>query len=75
MSPLDSRILDDLIWLGNKVGLPLYEFIKNWSKTQNTTIYEQLNGGIRYVDLRACEMDGDWYTQHFLVGTRTQVIT
>jgi hypothetical protein len=72
-SPLDSEILDVLIKLCADLDIDIYSFIKNWSITQNTTIYEQLMGGIRYVDLRACYIGDDWYTQHFLVGTRTQV--
>ena len=56
------------------LGIDIYSFIKNWSITQDTTIYQQLNGGIRYVDIRACYIGDDWYTQHFLVGTRTQVL-
>lgn len=71
---MDPKLVDELIILGTDIGLDIYSFIKNWSITQNTTIYEQLVGGIRYVDLRACEIDGDWYTQHFLIGTRTQVL-
>jgi hypothetical protein len=55
------------------LGIDIYSFIKNWSITQDTTIYNQLMGGIRYVDLRACYIGDDWFTQHFLVGTRTQV--
>ncbi len=73
LSPLDPEILDDLIKIAHDLHINIYDFIKNWSITQDTTIYEQLMGGIRYVDLRACYINGDWYTQHFLVGTKTQV--
>lgn len=31
---------------------PLAGIVAGWSKTQNTTVAEQLNGGIRYFDLR-----------------------
>jgi len=54
--------------------IDVFSFIKNWSQTQDTTIYEQLAGGIRYIDLRACYIVDDWYTQHFLIGTRTQLL-
>jgi len=72
LSPLDPKLVDFLIKFAYDLHIDVYGFIKNWSQTQNTTIYQQLMGGIRYVDLRACWIQGDWYTQHFLVGTKTQ---
>lgn len=73
MSPLDPKVVDVLIDIADDLGIDIYQFIKNWSQTQDTTIYEQLVGGNRYLDLRACYIKTDWYTQHFLIGTRTQV--
>ena len=73
LSPIDPKLVDDLIKIAYDLDIDIYTFIKNWSQTQDTTIYEQLIGGIRYLDLRACFIQNDWYTQHFLVGTKTQV--
>jgi hypothetical protein len=72
LSPIDPELVADLIKIAYDLDIDIYTFIKNWSQTQDTTIYEQLMGGIRYLDLRACFIQNDWYTQHFLVGTRTQ---
>jgi len=72
LSPIEPKILNEMIKVANALGVDIYAFIKNWSQTQDTTIYEQLVGGIRYLDLRACFVLDDWYTQHFLIGTRTQ---
>jgi hypothetical protein len=72
LSPLDSKFLIEVIKLCNYLGVDLYSFISKWAQTQDTTIYEQLTGGIRYLDIRANFIQGDWYTEHFLIGTRTQ---
>eukprot|EP01027_Heterolobosea_sp_BB2_P010723 GEZU01015706.1.p1 GENE.GEZU01015706.1~~GEZU01015706.1.p1 ORF type:complete len:220 (+),score=41.53 GEZU01015706.1:69-662(+) len=56
--------------------VPIYNFIRDWATAQNTTFYQQLMGGIRYLDLRACWIDtlNEWRTQHFIVGVPTQTL-
>lgn len=41
----------------------------NWSRNQAFDIAAQLNAGIRYLDLRICDKDGQHWTEHSLFGT------
>ncbi len=46
-------------------SLPLYnQIFAYWSKTQPLTIKQQLDQGIRYLDLRLCDKNGEVYSCH-----------
>jgi len=42
----------------------------HWVKTQGQTIYEQLMGGVRYLDLRPAEHDDTLYIYHSFAGPK-----
>ncbi|KAL7722732.1 Phosphatidylinositol-specific phospholipase C X domain-containing protein [Entamoeba marina] len=44
----------------------LNSFIKNWSKTQTLSIFQQLEEGVRYLDIRIQKYDDCIYTVHGL---------
>lgn len=54
------------------VGFVVTSIAKNWAMAQDRTIYEQLNDGIRYLDLRVIYRDSkkDFYTVHGLYGPK-----
>ena len=54
----------------NDLNLPkiFNPYIKLWAKTQNKTITEQLNMGIRYFDIRVEEYNNIYYTVHSLLS-------
>ena len=45
-----------------------------WSKTQQRSIYEQLEDGIRYIDLRLEQTESGVYSVHGLLSTPLEVI-
>ena len=67
-------------WVGgktyNKVVKPLVNDVYNdcndiqadWSRSQTKGIYDQLNDGIRYIDLRVLQDNGAFYVIHSLVS-------
>jgi len=74
IGPGESRTLDDLIRIAKDVGLPIFQFVRVWGQAQNSSLYGQLMGGIRYIDFRVCISKGEWYTQHFLLGNPIQLL-
>lgn len=54
----------------NDLHLPIIfnPIIKKWAKTQNKTITEQLELGIRYFDIRVEEYNNVYYTVHSLLS-------
>lgn len=48
--------------------------VKAWTKTQSTTITEQLNMGVRYFDMRICVHNDTFYTIHSLFAQRVSDI-
>ena len=44
--------------------------VANWAKTVSDNCYDQMNAGIRYLDLRVREHEGDLILLHTLVGAR-----
>ncbi|MCX7124887.1 MAG: phosphatidylinositol-specific phospholipase C domain-containing protein [Gammaproteobacteria bacterium] len=45
--------------------------VSGWSKTQPYSVFDQLNGGIRYLDLRVdLDQDGHFYLNHALLSAR-----
>lgn len=44
------------------------EVIRNWAKSQTTSILGQLHAGARYIDFRVIEERGELWTQHLLLS-------
>jgi len=74
VGPDQPADLADIIKIGALLNISTYEFIRKWSQTQNTTFYQQLSAGIRYLDIRSVWYKSDWRTEHFLVGVPTQTL-
>jgi len=64
----EDVLVATLIELAEKLQIPVWEFVLGWSQAQNQTVYDQLVGGIRYVDLRACWDGSDWRIHHLALG-------
>ncbi len=54
------------------IGFAVMKIAKNWAMAQDRTIYQQLNDGIRYIDLRVIYRDSekDFYCAHGLYGPK-----
>jgi hypothetical protein len=62
-APDDDNLFIDL------GALLVPDIVKGWSQTQTQTIYEQLNSGVRVLDIRVCaDQQGTLYTCHGLYG-------
>jgi hypothetical protein len=72
--PAATPLIKDL-WrkkYAQKVGLRRY--IKDMSLTQSHSFMNQLRKGIRYLDMRVCKIDGEYYTMHSLKGNLVSVL-
>ena len=47
-----------------------HHLVYDWSKTQVYNISQQVQLGVKYLDLRAIKIDGIWYSCHGLLGDR-----
>ncbi len=54
--------------VGEVIVYPVKEVIRAWSITQTRDTYEQLLMGVRYLDIRARRVNGQFYTAHGLLG-------
>lgn len=64
-----------LIKLANILHIPINNIIKGWVKTQNLNIYEQLNLGVRYLDLRISYYNNNWHVHHnYIIGDKLSVM-
>jgi len=50
------------------------ELGKDWSRAQEQSALQQLNGGVRFFDIRPSYYDNDYYSYHGLVGSRMSSI-
>jgi len=66
-----SKTLQQIIDIAHMIGINApYNLIRAWALTQTGTVYQQLMGGIRFLDLR-CVWDNStnaWRTSHMLLG-------
>lgn len=53
MPDAESDTIEDLVWLSEHLMSPVGDIIRDWSESQDWTFYQQLQGGMRYLDLRA----------------------
>ncbi|KAK8803485.1 hypothetical protein WA158_001179 [Blastocystis sp. Blastoise] len=60
--------------IASAVGINVVKIIQYWGKSQSISILEQLNQGIRHLDLRAMWKDNSWYTHHALIGIKIETI-
>ncbi|HEV7429049.1 MAG TPA: hypothetical protein VGQ46_22060 [Thermoanaerobaculia bacterium] len=69
LAPDATDVIREL-WNNARVGgaTAIGEYIKGMAVTQTKTFYQQFEAGIRYIDLRVCFMDGNFYTCHSLRG-------
>lgn len=67
-APDGSLLLNGLYGLGLR-GLVISEITANWAKAQGTTIRQQLDAGIRYLDFRVCTGPGGLSICHTLYST------
>lgn len=51
-----------------------HKLVYDWSKTQLYNISTQIELGAKYIDLRAIQIDGIWYSCHGLLGSRLDTI-
>jgi len=72
-----TPFFEDIIKLAEDLGIPAQDIITPWSISQACDFYQQLSGGIRYLDVRAgycpgseCSSMGGagWYVFHFEIG-------
>jgi hypothetical protein len=66
--PTGNAVLDALVKLAEILGIPLQDVITPWALTQNRTLYEQAEDGMRYFDIRAAYNGTDWCSYHFELG-------
>jgi hypothetical protein len=66
--PTGNPTLDALVKLAEKLGIPLQDVITPWALSQNRSLYEQAEDGMRYFDIRAAYNGTDWCSYHFELG-------
>lgn len=60
---------EGLIKIAEYLHIPIDKIIIQWTQTQTVDITQQLNYGSRYLDLRICYYNNQWYIHHnFIVG-------
>ncbi|CAF4037602.1 unnamed protein product [Rotaria sp. Silwood2] len=66
--PTGNAVLDALVKMAEKLGVPLQDVITPWALTQSRNLYEQAEDGMRYFDIRAAYNGTDWCSYHFELG-------
>ena len=66
--PTGSAVLDALVKLAERLGIPLQDVITPWALSQGRTLYEQAEDGMRYFDVRAAHNGTTWCSYHFELG-------
>lgn len=63
--------LETLLWISEKLEISASNVIRNWAVSQRWSIYDQLIGGIRYLDLRAGwdNSTQTWRAYHLQMGS------
>jgi hypothetical protein len=70
MADAEPANLETLLWVSEKLEISASNVIRNWAVSQKWSIYDQLVGGIRYLDLRAGwdNSTHTWRAYHLLMG-------
>jgi hypothetical protein len=63
-----NAVLNTVVKLAEKLGVPLQDLITPWALTQTRSLYGQAEDGMRYFDIRAAFNGTDWYSYHFELG-------
>jgi len=66
--PTGNPVLDEIIRLAEKLGIPVQDVVIPWAESQNRTLYGQAEDGMRYFDVRAAYNGTDWCSYHFDLG-------
>jgi hypothetical protein len=73
----DENALAEILHIATELHLvsgAVEEFVRNQSKTQGLTITQQLDAGVRFIDLRVMLTGGDWRSLHFMQSKQTAVV-
>lgn len=57
-----------------KLHIPISGTLKKWSRAQTRCIYDQLESGIRQLDIRALWDSTDWVLHHCLLGNKISTV-
>lgn len=68
-----NKIDNDLVNFAHFLHIPLEKLVSPWARAQSVGAYDQLLGGIRYLDIRACCYNGEWRTHHGSVLSKTKM--
>lgn len=52
----------------------VYPVVKKWTRTQDMTIFQQLQAGIRYLDIRVSYLDGMYWCSHTIATVPLQSV-
>ena len=66
--PTGSAVLDEMVRLAERLGIPLQDVITPWALAQSKNLYDQAEDGMRYFDIRAAYNGTDWCSYHFELG-------
>jgi hypothetical protein len=69
-----SGVVETAIHVSEDLGIPVEDIITPWSLAQDRDIYQQMEGGIRYIDFRCAWYKDSWHTFHFEVGNLCQTL-
>lgn len=61
-------------WVQQNMPFLSSGLIQDWSTAQSQDIEEQLKGGIRFLDLRIAQYQGDFYIHHGVLGPRLSTV-
>lgn len=70
MPDAESDTIEHLVWLAEHLLTPVGDIIRDWSVSQDRSFYQQLQGGIRYLDVRAGwdNSTHTWRAFHLQIG-------
>lgn len=71
LMPGDQKdIIEELLWVAEHLLQPVGEIVRGWGTSQDRTFYQQLEGGIRYFDIRAGwdSKTNTWRAFHLAIG-------
>uniref|UniRef100_A0AC34G5F4 PLC-like phosphodiesterase n=1 Tax=Panagrolaimus sp. ES5 TaxID=591445 RepID=A0AC34G5F4_9BILA len=66
--PAGDPLLDNIIKIAELLGIPVQDVIIPWAESQNRTLLQRAEDGMRYFDLRAAFNGTDWCSYHFDLG-------
>jgi hypothetical protein len=69
-----SGFIVDILDLAEKFVICADTMMKSWTISQSQNLYDQMKGGIRYLNLKAAwyEKNKQWVAYHFLIGNKIE---